>query len=70
MRKLLLLICFAFSFMPSVSFAQCNSSFINPITDISWRCIFPMRIGGVISLGSGEEIQAVMTIRFACVKQG
>lgn len=55
MRKLLLLICFAFSFMPSVSFAQCNSSFINPITDISWRCIYPMRIGGVISLGSGEE---------------
>ncbi len=52
-RVLIMLALFFGASFPSL--AECNGTFINPITDISWRCIFPMRIGGVVSLGSGEE---------------
>ncbi|ENA1740765.1 TraU family protein [Yersinia ruckeri] len=41
-------------FLVSPAHATCKSSFINPITDISWSCIFPMRIAGVQVVG-GEE---------------
>ena len=34
--------------------AECKSTFINPVTDIGWSCIFPMRIAGVQIVG-GEE---------------
>lgn len=34
--------------------AECNSQFINPVTDIGWSCIFPMRIAGV-QIVNGEE---------------
>ncbi|CAH6291122.1 MULTISPECIES: TraU family protein [Citrobacter] len=34
--------------------AECKSLFINPVTDIGWSCIFPMRIAGVQIVG-GEE---------------
>lgn len=33
--------------------AVCNSKMINPITDVAWNCIFPIRIGGVAVGGSG-----------------
>lgn len=29
------------------SYGKCESTFINPITDICWQCIFPIVIGGV-----------------------
>ncbi|MCL6336309.1 conjugal transfer protein TraU [Pectobacterium carotovorum subsp. carotovorum] len=34
--------------------AECKTSFLNPVTDIGWSCIFPMRIAGVQIVG-GEE---------------
>ncbi len=27
--------------------AKCESTFINPIADVCWQCIFPMKVGGV-----------------------
>lgn len=50
----------AFLLLPFVWFlschaaAGCDSSFINPITDVSWSCMFPMSIAGV-SIGGGED---------------
>ncbi|HDO1376804.1 TPA: TraU family protein [Aeromonas veronii] len=35
--------------------AECKSRFLNPITDISWKCIFPMRIAGVQIVGGEED---------------
>ncbi|MFZ3461478.1 TraU family protein [Vibrio harveyi] len=43
------------------SLAQCHSNFINPITDVSWKCIFPMRIAGMLTLGNGEEDPSTYT---------
>ncbi len=34
--------------------APCHGSFPNPITDICWRCIFPLRIGP-LRIGFGQE---------------
>ena len=32
-------------FIASIEAAGCKGRFINPITDICWKCIFPLRIG-------------------------
>ncbi|MGI9296690.1 MAG: TraU family protein [Gammaproteobacteria bacterium] len=37
---------------PSVA-ATCGPSFINPITDIVWPCIFPINVGGVAQVNIG-----------------
>ena len=54
MMLILFLILNISSVFASDTFAPgCKGSFINPITDICWDCIFPITIGG-IELGSGE----------------
>lgn len=54
-KMLKFLAAFYIALQSPTALAECNGQFINPITDVSWKCIFPMRIGGVVSLGSGEE---------------
>ena len=34
--------------------AVCTGSFINPITDVCWKCMFPMSVGGV-SYGNADD---------------
>lgn len=34
------------------SYGKCDSTFINPITDVCWQCMFPLVIGGVKLIGS------------------
>ena len=31
--------------LSSVSFATCTGHFVNPLTDVCWRCLFPLSIG-------------------------
>lgn len=33
--------------------AECRGSFLNPVTDVCWDCMFPVRIGGVAQFGGG-----------------
>lgn len=49
MRGLLLLI-----FMISPVHGNCVGRFVNPITDVCWKCLFPMTISGV-QVASGED---------------
>lgn len=35
--------------------ASCTGKFANPITDICWSCVFPIRIGGVQVAGFNQE---------------
>jgi conjugal transfer pilus assembly protein TraU len=39
-------------FGAKVSYAICKADFLNPITDICWQCIFPIRMGGIDIIGS------------------
>jgi len=43
-----------FFFMISTAQANCVGKFVNPITDICWKCIFPITIAGV-TVASGED---------------
>lgn len=56
------------------AFATCQSRFLNPITDVNWRCAFPMNIGGLVSFGGDSRDSASETnIDFAvcsCLKKG
>ena len=36
----------------NVCYATCQVSFFNPITDVCWQCIYPIRMGGVTIMGS------------------
>lgn len=40
--------------IPTAHASKCDSGVINPISDISWQCIFPIRIGG-LSIGKGDS---------------
>ncbi len=46
---------------------NCNGSPINPITDISWQCIFPVRLAGVIQLGPNASEDPTDTESPVCV---
>ncbi len=37
---------------PAVA-GQCGPGFVNPVTDVAWQCIFPIRIGGMIQVSAG-----------------
>ncbi len=43
MRAKVLLLCLLFSHMAFS--ANCTGHFVNPITDVCWRCLFPLSIG-------------------------
>jgi conjugal transfer pilus assembly protein TraU len=46
----------AVCFTAQQSFATCHGRFLNPITDVCWQCIFPVKIGG-ISLGDSSGLK-------------
>ena len=50
MRKLILFTLMLYA----CNTCACNGKFVNPITDICWSCIFPIKIGG-ISLAGGSD---------------
>lgn len=39
----------------SASAARCDGRFPNPITDVCWRCIFPLKLGGIPLATLGME---------------
>lgn len=55
MRRRLLLVVLLFGMHPVASASACPSTPINPITDVSWQCIFPIQIAGVIQLGGSSN---------------
>ena len=47
----LLLIVLIYFLSPAYGAGQCRGHFINPISDICWRCFFPLTIGSVKVMG-------------------
>jgi len=46
----------------------CQGRFLNPITDVCWWCVFPIRIGGIsISLGAKNEDYSSMNANPICL---
>ena len=55
MKTMFFLICIAFSTFSGRAAADpsCEGRFVNPITDVCWRCIFPLSLGSV-QVGKGD----------------
>jgi len=53
--KALSLVLVAISMFPGkeASAGKCGPDFVNPITDVNWQCIFPIRIGGLMQVSAG-----------------
>lgn len=49
--KLLLLLFFVYFTEPLL--ASCHGSFVNPVTDVCWSCLFPLSIGSMKVFGGG-----------------
>jgi conjugal transfer pilus assembly protein TraU len=51
-------------------FAACQGRFVNPITDICWRCLFPITLGGVNVTGGPEDTPNLHGMLCACPRPG
>jgi conjugal transfer pilus assembly protein TraU len=40
---------------PPTAASTCSGSFVNPITDICWKCIFPIKIAGIQVISGGAD---------------
>lgn len=49
---------------------QCTGKFVNPLTDICWKCLFPMTIGNVNVTGKGEDTPNTGSPLCFCPKPG
>ena len=51
MKRLLLLLlgamALAFGAAPASAQGKCEGSFVNPITDVCWGCMFPLSLGSL-----------------------
>ena len=54
MKRSLLMLLLSFCFAASASAGNCKGRIINPITDVCWSCVFPIKLGGV-TLSSGNN---------------
>lgn len=45
----------AFVAAPNASATTCTGSFANPITDLCWSCIYPIKVGGVTVMDDGQS---------------
>lgn len=54
MKRSLLILLLSFCFAASASAGNCRGRIINPITDVCWSCVFPIKLGGV-TLSSGNN---------------
>jgi len=52
--KALMLVGALFAMQPATA-TECPGTPINPITDVSWQCIFPIQIAGIIQLGGSSN---------------
>ena len=54
----------------AVHASKCPTTAINPLNDISWQCVFPIRVGGVVQLGPNQSEQDDKTQNTICVCNG
>lgn len=69
--KILISLFFVFFGLNAVNtYAACDGTFINPVTDIQWSCTFPIRVGGVQLASGGEENPSSTTSPVCVCEQG
>jgi conjugal transfer pilus assembly protein TraU len=48
--------------------AKCVGRFVNPVTDICWKCLFPIKIAGFTIVGGGPDPAGVNKLLCTCDK--
>ena len=73
MRTRISILIFVLNFIiPTAEASSCRGHFVNPLTDICWRCLFPLSIGSmsVLSSGLGDTPNAEKPVGFCPSKIG
>ena len=55
MKPIVLCLMILLSFTEHSYAAKCGPEIVNPVTDVAWHCIFPIRIGGLVQTHNGES---------------
>ena len=66
--KYLILLTFISSITAPISHSKCVGRMLNPITDVCWKCLFPMTIAGVKIASGGPDTPTGRSPVCACVK--
>jgi conjugal transfer pilus assembly protein TraU len=70
LKKILTVCLFLATMIPSQSFSLCDGSFVNPLTDINWSDVFPIRMFGMVISPSGSEKTHIIRAPFCTCKDG
>ena len=55
MSRLAICFCILSSLWTATANAKCVGKFFNPITDICWSCVFPIKLAGATVIAAGQE---------------
>lgn len=72
-QRFFLFVLFAFLGLPATSVAQtCPGKFPNPLTDICWSCMFPIRIfnATIVSMGQEDALSGGSSALCTCLDKG
>jgi conjugal transfer pilus assembly protein TraU len=70
MLSKIILLCILVSCFAQSATAKCQGRFVNPISDICWRCLFPITIGGMNITGGPEDTPNPKQLICACPRAG
>ena len=62
---LIYMFCFA-----SPAAAVCKGTFVNPLTDVSWECMFPIRLAGVRVSPSAPDPESYISTPLCSCQEG
>lgn len=55
---------------PTVAHAVCKGTFVNPLTDVSWECMFPIRLAGVRVSPSAPDPESYISTPLCSCQDG
>jgi conjugal transfer pilus assembly protein TraU len=69
-KTLLWIVSFYILLIPNQGYAKCDTEFVNPLTDVNWSDVFPIRLMGMIISPSGPEKTTIIRSPFCSCKDG
>jgi len=68
MKRLLLIVMFSLCALSSAQASGCRGKVINPLTDVCWSCMFPIKLGGItLSSGANKDPETDANALCMCV---
>lgn len=68
MKRLLLIVMFSLCALSSAQASGCRGKVINPLTDVCWSCMFPIKLGSItLSSGANKDPETDANALCMCV---